>query len=191
MIGAVVENIIGGLVHPRASVRRLLAGGHGIDDAIAMVLLAFVLREIFFILVPGARQDESYSFVDYALSLIDSLVTFGLFSLAVCYVGRLFGGEATLRDTALVVGWYLVVSSIIVPFVLPAIVNIVEAAEAGREPPGGSAMAAFAASGLMLWLLASYIAELHRFQRTWQVLLVVLVFSIPVSFLYAGLAPAA
>ncbi len=192
MIGAVMENLIGGFLHPRASVRRLLSGGHGLDAAIAMVLLAFVVREIFFILVPGGRPDEaSMSFVYYALGLIDSLITFGLFSLAVCYIGRMFGGEASFQETGLVVGWYLVVTSVIVPLALPAVVNIVDAAQAGTEVPGGSAMVVFAASGVMLWLLASYIAELHRFERTWQVLFVILGFSILFSFVFSGLMPAA
>ena len=192
MIGAVMENIIGGLVHPRASVRRLLAGGHGLEAAIAMVILAFVIREIFFILVPGGRpEDASFSVVYYALGLIDSLITFGLFSAAVCYVGRMFGGQASFQETALVVSWYLVITSVIVPLVLPAVLNVVDAAQAGTEVPGGSAMVVFAASGVMLWLLASYIAELHRFERTWAVLAVILGFSILFSFLFSGLVPAA
>ena len=40
MIGAVVENIIGGYLHPRASVRRIIDGGHGFGVALLMVLLA-------------------------------------------------------------------------------------------------------------------------------------------------------
>lgn len=192
MIGAVVENIIGGVLHPRASVRRLLAGGHGIEAAIAMVLLAFVVREIFAILVPGSRPEgASFSLVYYALGLIDSLITFGLFTLMVCYVGRLFGGQANFQESALAVSWYLVVTSVIVPMAMPAILNIVEAAQAGEEIPGGSAMVVFAASGVMLWLLASYIAELHRFERTWQVLFVILGVSILFSFVFSGLVPTA
>ena len=192
MIGAVMENLIGGFLHPRASVRRLLAGGHGLDAAVAMVILAFVVREIFFILVPGGRPEAaSFSLVHYALGLVDSLITFGLFSLAVCYVGRVFGGEASFQQTGLVVSWYLLVTSVIVPLALPAVVNIIEAAKQGAEAPGGSAMVVFAAAGVMLWLLASYIAELHRFERTWQVLLVLIGFSFLFSFVFSGLFSAA
>lgn len=190
MLGAVVENLIGGFLHPRASVRRLLAGGHGLDAAIAMVILAFLVREIFFILVPGVRPgDASFSVVHYALGLVDSLLTFGLFSLMVCYIGRMFGGKATFQETGLAVGWYLLVTSVIMPVVLPAVMSIVEAARAGEEVPGGAAMVVFAASGVMLWLLASYVAELHRFERTWPVLLVILGVSILFSFLFSGLVP--
>lgn len=190
MLGAVVENLIGGFLHPRASVRRLLAGGHGLDAAIAMVILAFLVREIFFILVPGVRPgDASFSVVHYALGLVDSLLTFGLFSLMVCYIGRMFGGKATFQETGLAVGWYLLVTSVIMPVVLPAVMSIVEAARAGEEVPGGAAMVVFAASGVMLWLLASYVAEVHRFERTWPVLLAILGVSILFSFLFSGLVP--
>lgn len=192
MLQAVVENIIGGYLHPRASVRRLLAGGHGLDAAIAMVLLAWVVREMFFILVPGGRpESQDFALAYYAVGLIDSLITFGLFSLLVCHVGRLFGGKASFQESALVVSWYLLVTSIIVPLVMPAILSIVEAAQAGEEPSGSAGLAVVAASAVMLWLLASYIAELHRFERTWNVLAVLLGVSILFSFVFSGLMPAA
>jgi len=56
MIGAVVENIIGGYLHPRASVRRILAAGHGLDVALLMVVLAYLVREIFFIVTAGGPR---------------------------------------------------------------------------------------------------------------------------------------
>lgn len=188
MIGAILENIIGGYLHPRASVRRLLKGGHGIDAALSMVLLAWIVREMFLILVPGGRPagDTFWAFY-YLRGLIDSLITFGLFSLAICYVGRLFGGKANFQETALVIAWYLLVTSIIVPLVLPAVLSIVESARAGDEPSGGAGLVVVASSAAMLWLLASYIAELHRFERTWTVLAVLLGFSILFSFVFSGL----
>lgn len=190
MIGAVMENLIGGYLHPRASVRRLLGGGHGLDAALSMVVLAWVVREMFFILVPGGRPGvEEFSLVYYLIGLIDSLITFGLFSLMVCYVGRMFGGEANFQETGIVVAWYLLVTSIIVPLVLPAIISIVEAAQEGGEVPGGAGLVVIASSAVMLWLLASYIAELHRFARTWQVLAVLLGFSVLFSFVLSGLMP--
>ena len=192
MIGAVLENIIGGYLHPRASVRRLLAGGHGLDAAIAMVILAWVVREMFFILVPGGREgDAGFSLAYYLVGLVDSLITFGLFTLMICYIGRMFGGEGSFQQSALVAAWYLLVTSIIVPLILPAVVSIIEAAQAGNEMPGGAGLVVLASSALMLWLLASYVAELHRFQRTINVLAVIFGFSILFSFAFSGLMPTA
>ena len=120
-IGAVVENIIGGYLHPRASVRRLLTAGHGLDVALLMVLLAFLVREIFFIVTPGARSETvSLSLGRYVLHLVDALLSFAVFSVAICYVGRLFGGQGSLRQTGLVLAWYLPVTIAVVPLVLPA-----------------------------------------------------------------------
>ncbi len=197
MIGAVVENIIGGYLHPRASVRRMIAAGHGLDVALMMVVLAFLVREIFFIVTPGARPEtESLSLGRYALHLVDALLSFAVFSVAICYVGRLFGGKGTLRQTGLALAWYLLVTSAIVPLVLPAVLRIVEVAEAAAAAPtaevvlpAGAAMIVLVSSGVLMWLFASYVAELHRFARTWSVLAAIIGLSIPFSMIASALLP--
>jgi hypothetical protein len=45
------------------------------------------------------------------------------------------------------------------------------------------------ASGIMLWLFACYIAELHRFARTWNVVAVILGLSAALSFVVMALVP--
>lgn len=197
MIGAVVENIIGGYLHPRASVRRLLAAGHGVDVALTMVVLAFLVREIFFVVTPGARPETAgLSLTGYVLHLIDALVSFAVFSLAICYLGRVFGGKGTLRQSGLVLAWYLLVTSVVVPLVLPAVLRILEAAKAAAETPAepaalpaGAALIVLVSSGVLLWLFASYVAELHRFGRTWGVLAAIIGLSIPFSMVASVLLP--
>ena len=200
MIGAVVENIIGGYLHPRASVRRLLNAGHGLDVALMMVVLAFLVREIFFIVTPDARPETmGLSLGRYVLNLVDALLSFAVFSLAICYVGRLFGGKGSLRQTGLVLAWYLLVTSAVVPLVLPAVLRIVKAAEAAAAAPAalpaalpaGAALIVLVSSGVLLWLLASYVAELHRFARTWSVLAAIIGLSIPFSMIASALLPLA
>jgi hypothetical protein len=199
MIGAVVENIIGGYLHPRASVRRLLAAGHGLDVALMMVLLAYLVREIFFIVTPGMQPETaSLSLGRYALHLVDALLSFAVFSVAICYVGRLFGGKGSLVQSGLVLAWYLLVTSVVVPFVLPAVLRIVEAAEAAAAAPAaavslpaGSALIVLISSGVLMWLFASYVAELHRFARTWSVLAAIIGLSIPFSMIASALLPLA
>ena len=198
MIGAVVENIIGGSLHPRASVRRLLDAGHGLDVALTMVVLAFLVREIFFIVTPGARHEMAgLSLGRYFLSLVDALISFAVFSTAICYVGRVFGGKGTLRQTGLVLAWYLLVTSAIVPLVLPSVLRIVGAAEAAAAAhtapaalPAGSVLIVLVGSGVLMWLFASYVAELHRFARTWSVLAAIIGLSIPFSMIASALLPA-
>ena len=199
MIGAVVKNIIGGYLHPRASVRRLLNAGHGLDVALMMVVLAFLVREIFFIVTPDARPETmGLSLGRYVLNLVDALLSFAVFSLAICYVGRLFGGKGSLRQTGLVLAWYLLVTSAVVPLVLPAVLRIVEVAEAAAAAPtvpvvlpAGAVIIVLVSSGVLLWLLASYVAELHRFARTWSVLAAIIGLSIPFSMIASALLPLA
>jgi hypothetical protein len=197
MIGAVVENIIGGYVHPRASVRRLLSAGHGLDVALMMVVLAFLVREIFFVVTPDARPETvSLSLGRYFLDLVDALLSFAVFSVAICYVGRLFGGKGSLRQSGLVMAWYLLVTSAVVPLVLPSVLRIVVAAEAAAAAPtapaalpAGAALIVLVSSGVLMWLFASYVAELHRFARTWSVLAAIIGLSIPFSMVASALLP--
>lgn len=199
MMGAVLENFIGGYLHPRASVRRLLAGKHGFEAAIGMVVLAFLVHEIFFILVPGGRPDGvSVTFIDYILGLVGSLMSFGIYTVAVYYLGRLFGGRGTLEQTALVISWFLLVTSPLYAMAAPSMMRFLEAVQVAAETPSsppavpGDAMAiVLGSSVLMLWLLASYVAELHRFQRTWNVLATIFGFMILFSFVFSGMMPTA
>ena len=197
MIGAVVENIIGGYLHPRASVRRLLTAGHGLDVALTMVVLAFLVQEIFFVVTPGAGPETTgLSLGRYFLHFVDALLSFAVFSTAICYVGRVFGGKGNFRQTGLVMAWYMLVTSPVVPLARPAMQRILEAAEAAAVAPTAPvALSAWVmlivvvSSGVLMWLFASYVAELHRFARTWSVLAVIIGLSIPFSMIATFLLP--
>ncbi len=197
MIGAVVENIIGGYLHPRSSVRRLLAAGHGFDAALQMLLLGYLIGEIFMIITPGARPDEAPgpSF-GHIVALFEALVRFAILAALVCFVGRLFGGRGNLRQTAVVLAWYTLVTSFVVPLFMPALQQVFAAASAtAADPstpvslPAASAVIVLATSGLFLWLLAAYIAELHGFSRTIGVLSAILGAGLVLSLLVSSVVP--
>jgi hypothetical protein len=179
MIGAVVENFIGGYLHPRASVRRLLDAGHGLDAMAQMATLAFLLRMIFIIVVPGARPDVEDIHVGwYLMELATFLVVFALLSVMVYSIGRYFGGKGTLLETGMTLSWYLLVTTIIDLLFLTALVPIVSASEeivsAPANPvdiPGWAIVVLMVSMGIATWLFASFVAELHRFARTWNVLM--------------------
>jgi hypothetical protein len=199
MIGPLVENLIGAFLSQRRSVRRLIDGGHGMDAALLMVLLGYVTREIFILITPDTRlEGGGVPLAQYIMGLIEAYLTFGLMTALVLHVGRLFGGSGTLRGAALTVAWYLLVISILTPMVVPAFLEFAEAAKAAADSPdgpvvvpGGAMLLLTISSCLMLWLLAAYIAELHRFARTWNVLFVVIGLSIPISILASSLMPLA
>ena len=197
MIGAVVQNVLGGVFRPRASVRRIIDGGHGFDVALLMVLLALLVREIFVLIVLGSRSEgDGLQLGAHLQALIEGMISFVILSAVVYGVGRIFGGTGNWRQTNVAMAWYLLVTSVFVPIALPALIHVAEAvAAAGDGPVGpvdvpGSLLAMFAvASGIMLWLFASYIAELHRFARTWNVVAVMLGLSVAFSLLLMALVP--
>ena len=55
--------------------------------------------------------------------------------------------------------------------------------------PAGAAMIVLVSSGVLMWLFASYVAELHRFARTWTVLAAIIGLSIPFSMIASALLP--
>jgi hypothetical protein len=179
MIGAVVENFIGGYLHPRASVRRLLDAGHGLDAMAQMATLAFLLRMIFIIVVPGARPDVADIHVGwYLMELATFLVVFALLSVMVYSIGRYFGGKGTLLETGMTLSWYLLVTTIIDLLFLTALVPIISASEAivsapanPIDIPGWAMVVLMVSMAIATWLFASFVAELHRFARTWNVLM--------------------
>ena len=197
MIGAVVQNVLGGVFRPRASVRRIIDGGHGFDVALLMVLLALLVREIFVLIVLGSRSEgNGLQLGAHLQALIEGMISFVILSAVVYGVGRMFGGTGSWRQTNVAMAWYLLVTSVFVPIALPALIHVAEAvAAAGDGPVGpvdvpGGLLAMFAvASGIMLWLFASHIAELHRFARTWNVVAVMLGLSVAFSLLLMALLP--
>jgi hypothetical protein len=199
MIGPLVENVIGAFLSPRRSVRRLIDGGHGMDAALLMVLLGYLAREIFILITPGTRlEGAGIPPGRYIVGLVEAYITFGFMTTVVHHVGRMFGGKGTFRGAALAIAWYLLVISIFTPVVVPAFIEFAEAAKAAAGAPegpvavpGGAMLVLTVSSCLMLWLLAAYIAELHRFARTWNVLFVVIGLSIPISILASSLMPLA
>ncbi|HUS54147.1 MAG TPA: YIP1 family protein [Thermohalobaculum sp.] len=197
MIGALVQNVVGGFLQPRTSVRRIIDGGHGFDAALLMALLALLVREMFIVLFSGVQTDASgLQLGAHVLALIEGLVSFAVLSAVVYGAGRMFRGTGTWRETLLAMAWYLLVTSVLVPLALPALVHLTDAVKAADGGPVGAVdipgnlLTMFAvASGIMLWLFACYVAELHRFARTWNVVAVMLGLSVAFSFILMALVP--
>ena len=197
MIGAVVQNVIGGFLQPRASVRRILDGGHGFDVVILMVLLAILTREIFILIFIGGRSDAfGLTLALHVQALVTGMISFLFMSALVFGIGRVFGGTGSWREANLAMAWYLLVISVVVPLVLPAVIHVTEVVDAAGDDPVASVdipaklMVMFTvASGVILWLFACYIAELHRFASAWSVLAVMLGLLLALAVIVTVLAP--
>ena len=196
MIGAVFQNVLGGYLHPRASVRRMLDAGHGIDAALLMVVLAYLIVTIFTILIQGGRPSaEGLSLGVYVIGLIANVMIFAIVTAVVFKIGQFFGGKGTLAETALAMGWFTLVTSVIEPLTLPARIHVTEmmaaAADGEQVDPGvlpaGEVTMFMVVSAIILWLFACYVAELHRFASTWKVLATVLGLSAAFSMVLTAL----
>ncbi len=180
MMGAVIENVIGGYMHPRASVRRIMSGAYGVQEILLLVLLAFVVRQIMVILIPiEVAGDGPAGLGAYIGRMVGALISFGIITTLICYVGRVFGGTGDFRQSALVVAWYDVVTSVTSPFVelaarqnLAAMQSLAQNPDVAVELSDSAAMIALIGGALLIWLYAAFIAELHGFKRTFSVLAV-------------------
>lgn len=167
MIGDFARALLQGYVAPRASARRVLDSGQGIEAALCMVALAYLLQSMLTILfLSGA-----FGLVGHVMAIVQQLVTFFLFSALVYGIGRLAGGTGTMTGAQLIIGWHALVTSLISPLAIGVSVAVFGAAADGTTGvPPGVVLMAIAYLGISFWLLANYVAELHGFRNPWAVL---------------------
>jgi hypothetical protein len=162
-----------GYTAPRLSIRRILDGGNGLEVALTFLALAFLVEAGLAILFGGRTGGLSFSvyFVNVALQL----AVFFLLSGLIHGIGRAVGGEGTLTGAQLVVGWHALVTSPLTPLTIgfaSAFRAQTGSGDAAAEVniPAGGGFLALVYIAISFWLMANYIAELHRFRNTWGVL---------------------
>ena len=163
-----------GYTAPRHTMRRLLDAGYGLQVALTFLALAFLIEAILAILFGGRAGGVSLGvyFVNAALQL----AVFFLLSGLIQAVGRAAGGQGTLAGAQLVVGWQALVTSPLTPLTIGFASafrgqpDIAGDAAAPVEVPAGGGFLALLYVAISFWLMANYIAELHRFRNTWGVL---------------------
>ena len=177
MIADFFRWIAQGYLAPRASVRRLLDGGYGIETIIGLLLLGYLISSILMLLVPADIPQTGNVIARHTAGLFSMAVQFSLFGALIYWVGRMFGGVGTLPETYLVLAWYVLVTSFLVPLPMSllAMVQPIEGPDgtlvAPTEPVVGNiVILAMVAIALCFWLLVRYVAELHGFKNTWGVL---------------------
>lgn len=166
MLGQLLVWTVDGLLTPRASLRRLIRSGWGLDEAALLVGLGYCIQAIFAILIPGGRPPE-VSGLPLGYHLGQILIQYTLFFLGsggIYWGGRLFSGQGSLPDSYLAMGWYVLVTSLLSPIL---IAGVALAQLEAYSVFGAFLMFSVAAAGL--WLLAAYIAEAHRFESVGKV----------------------
>lgn len=180
MMGDLVRALVQGYTAPRLSMRRILAGGHGHEVALLLVAAAYLIQSFLTILILPGR----FGLAGHVMAIVQQLATFFLFSALVVGIGRLAGGRGTMLGAELVVGWHALVTSLISPLALGFTSAVITAAAngAGAISPG-MAVLGFVYLGISFWLLANYVAELHGFRSTWNVLGAIIVLIVACAFL--------
>lgn len=189
MIGEFTRAVLEGYTAPRHAVRRILDGGLGVEHALGMLAMGYLVQAILTVLFISSGIGIAGHFV----AILQQLVMFFLLSALIHGVGRMAGGTGTLQGAQLVVGWHALVTSFISPLAI-GVSAAALGAEGAEGVPGSVAVLAFVYVGISFWLMANYIAELHDFRSTGAVLGSIIgltfAFAILVASIFGALAPA-
>lgn len=167
MIGQLVRAVAEGYVAPRRAIRRLLVADNGLEAALLMLALAYVVQAILTVLFISS----AIGIGGHLLAIVQQVVVFFVLSALIYGVGRMAGGTGTLEGAQLVVGWHALVVSVISPLAIGvSSVAFGPDAEQGAGLPAGLGFLAFLYVAISFWLMANYIAELHGFRSNWGVL---------------------
>jgi hypothetical protein len=170
--------MVQGLTAPRATVRGVLNGGHGFDAALLMITLGYLIESVMIkLLVPGGTGAVNpISF--HMLNAIGTVCGFFILSGLSYWVGRIFGGIATLAQSQLAIAWFMLTNSLLAPFAVMSLPDDF------RNPPTDPATqidlsdanptVIFIVVGIAMWLLSSAIAEAHGFRSVWRVAAMIL-----------------
>lgn len=195
-MSAFISHIVEGYLAPRRSVRRLLDDGHGMGVALLMVLLGYLITAIFAVIflgdVPG-RESGTVGF--YVRELVLGFGLFFILSGLIFSVGKMAGGTGSRIETNVAVAWFFLVTSFLTPLRAGVSMTLqtVETENGPVEMPSmepGSVLILLALSGVILWLLACYTAELHGFKKVWNVVGSLLMGMVAVTILFMFLAAA-
>lgn len=187
MRGGLLGSLVEGYTAPRRSVRRLLDGGNGIETALGMLALAYIVQAILAILFLSA----GIGIIGHLMAILQQLIMFFLLSALIYGLGRIAGGKGTLEGAQLVVGWHALVTSLISPLAIG--VSAVAFRGEGDEAagvPSGLALMAFLYVAISFWLMANYITELHGFRSNWGVLGAIVGLTLAIAILLASIVGA-
>ncbi len=151
------------VIAPRSSMRRLLESGLDERHRMTMVLLSGVLYAIIFTIIQAAtplpEELQRVSGLLLAVMFVGlSLVSYMIIGVLVKWLGGLFGGEGTAEDCKTAVAWYMLISEVVKLCLLPLDLIL---------PAFMGAPLAYAISGYLIFVLANYISEAHRFKTVY------------------------
>ena len=170
MLQELVKTVIDSFVAPRAAARRVIDNVQDFQGVAIIFGLGFTLSAMILIVKTAIGSNASVN-IDAAggvlpfifSNLIFSAVIFGFLCVVVFGIGRLFGGAGSLRDVSAAMAWHNLIVVVFLPFL---------SVSALTSQEGASAVPVIIMLFIM-WLLANFAAEAHRFASVWKVAAVI------------------
>lgn len=180
-----LAHIAEGLIRPRDSLERLLAGRPTVADAGLMVVAAYAVQRMAVILL--APEEEGAGLFVHLVSLSLAVAFTFMIGFLIYRIGRAFGGKATIEQSLVTAGWHALVMSLLSPLIVLGMAGAELGATAEDVSPAVFlSLALYLAAGV--WLLARFTATVHGFRNEWAVVGVILAVSVLLSSLLMALA---
>ncbi len=164
---------------PRTVARRMMAFDvpmHGRWAALALsAVLSAILAHLTFSMMAVTAGPQAGAIPSPITTALMQAVVLVLTVVGVQLIGRRFGGKGQLADAVLLIAW--------LQFILIC-VQVLQLAAILILPPLASLLSVVGL-GLFLWLLASFVAELHGFTSTGRTLVGILVSLFGIAFVLA------
>ncbi len=162
-LGPLPRLVWSGVFRPREAMARLMELRPGLDAAILMVLLAYLVSAVFSLVMPTPEGAEVRA-SRFSLHLQGLIIEFGSFFAAAgiaTWLGRAAGGTAWFPQVAAAVGFGFLLQAMLTPGIVLAFSLIV-----AQAMWAGAVLLLLGLAAWSIWLLASCIAEVHGFRST-------------------------
>ncbi|WP_093253019.1 hypothetical protein [Rubrimonas cliftonensis] len=163
-IAAFFDLVTRGLAAPRAVARIVIDRAPDLRERFLMVGLAAALQGALWALAGLLAPQVAVGLAGMLALAAVQFVNYVITATAAYHIGARLGGKGGPADVATAVAWHGVLVAALTPLQAGAI-----AGGAGGEISGVGAIMLVCYAGLNVWLLASCIAEAHRFASTGRV----------------------
>ena len=164
MFGTLIEDVIASYRAPRPTVRKVIDRMTGWRDVAMLFGLAFCLSTGIAVLLSLMAGEGGAGLGFVVSNLMFSAVAYLVAVVLIHRVGALFGGKGEMIDIGAAVAWHSLVTVIFAPLVAAATVPGLAGGAAGFL-----ALAQLAMVGVVVWLLANFVAEAHGFKSALRV----------------------
>lgn len=166
-------------------------------DGVLLLVLAYCVGEILIVITQVPRPEVDLSPITlHVLGIVQTVGGYFAISAMVYGFGRAFGGEANFEQCVIALAWHALATTPLAPLVswgaseFTAFTMAIEAQETPPPLNNGAVALTLLSFGAWFWLLASYIAEVHRFQSIMVVMAIMVGVVLMLTFLMAGLTGA-